>query len=118
MQNITMNGQYTLDGLAPVKKRRPCEYSFSRYIGQIVRDHRGVLRIKEIEPFYTIFDDNTCGSPHDLSPVDPDEYNEMIDVEIEYEEWVLNNDKSRDDTNRGIAKRNLEILYKIKRGEH
>lgn len=111
-------GQYSLFDNAPAVKRRPCEYSFSRYIGQLVRDHRGLHRIKEIEPFYTIFDDNTCGAPYDLVPVDPDEYSESIDVEIEYEEWMLNNDKSIDGTNRGIAKRNLEILYKIKRGEH
>lgn len=111
-----MNGQYTLDGLAPVKKRKPCEYSFSRYIGQLVRDHNGIHRIKEIEPFYTIFEDNTCGGPHDMTPVDPDEYNAMIDVEIEYNEWMLNNNASRDGTNKDIAKRNLIILNKIKKG--
>lgn len=107
-----MKGQLTLFGLAPTKKRRPCEYAFPRYIGQLVRDHNGIHEIAEVEEYYTIFTDNTCGTPHDLSPVDSTEYAEMIDVEIEYMENRL---KSKDDTSRNLAKRNLEVLTKIKR---
>ena len=99
-----MDGQYSLFGAAPLKKRKPCEYSFARYIGQIVKDHRGIHVIADIEEYYTIFSDNTCGTPHDLSPVNESEFKEMIDVEIEYNEWMLNG------SNKSIAEKNLKIL--------
>lgn len=88
-----INGQYTLKSYIPPKKRRPCEYSFNRYIGQMVKDHRGVHRIAEIEDFYTIYDDNTCGTPHDIIPLDPEERREALEVEREYFE---NKSRNRD----------------------
>ena len=107
-----MIGQYTLFGNAPKLKRRPCEYSFQRYIGQVVRDHRGTHVIAEIEDYYTIYTDNTVGTPHDMSPVDESEFKEMIETEIEYFEHVLS---GNNDTNKSIAKKNLEILRKLRR---
>ena len=107
-----MDGQLNIYSYAPVKKRRPCEYSFDRYIGQLVRDKHGVHKIAEIKEFYTIYEDGMVGSPHDMSPVNKVEYSEMIDVEIEY--WEEKS-KSKCGTNKGIAERNLKLLYDEKR---
>ena len=107
-----MVGQYSIFDNAPRVKRKPCEYAFQRYIGQVVRDHRGTHVIKEIEPFYTIYTDNTCGTPHDMSPEDESEYMEMIETEIEYNEHLL---MGKNDTNKSIARKNLEILRKLRR---
>ena len=106
-----MKGQFSLFGMAPMKKRKPCEYAFQRYVGQLVKDHRGIHVISEIETYYTIFSDNTIGTPHDLSPVDESEFMEMLETEIEYNEYLTN---GKDDTNRSIAQSNLEILRKLK----
>lgn len=108
-------GQYTLWDMSPtIKKRRPCEYSFRRYIGQKVKDHLGEHTISEIGTFYTYFTDGLCGTPHDLTPVDPVERMAAIDVDLEYFEYVAQNDSSRDQTNRNIALRNIEILKRYK----
>ena len=107
-----MYGQLSLFDNAPVKKHKPCEYSFHRYVGQKVYTLYGEIKtIAEIELYYTIFTDNTCGTPHDLTPVDPKEYAEMLDVEIEYNEYMA---AGKDYTNRSIAMRNLEILKREK----
>ena len=50
-----MDGQLTVYDLG--KKKRPCDYSFQRYIGQKVFIHtsNGPIkgRIDKIEPYYT-----------------------------------------------------------------
>ena len=110
MRQMCMKGQFNLFSYAPVKKRRPCEYSFDRYIGQLVRDRHGVHKIAEIKEFYTIYEDGMVGSPHDMSPVDEVEYLESINAEIEYCEHLAKNG-----SNKTIAENNLKILYEIKR---
>ncbi len=104
-----MDGQYELFGLINKKKRRPCEYSFQRYIGQRVIDGRGEHIIKQIEPYYTIYADGMVGSPYDMSPVNEKEYLESIRVEIEYEKHKLN---SQHKGTRSMAQKNIEILEK------
>lgn len=49
-----MNGQLSIFDIHNEKKR-PCDYSFQRYIGQEVELGCGVTgKITEIEPYYTI----------------------------------------------------------------
>lgn len=98
-----MDGQISIFGLAPVKKRKPCEYSFTRYIGQKVKCRDGVHIIKKIEPYYTFFTDGTIGTPHDMSPVDREEFIQYLEAEIEYQGTM----------NDSIAKKNLEILGRL-----
>ena len=112
MSKTAMNGQYELFSIMPPKKRKPCEYSFQRYIGQKVEDSHGTHTIKSIEQFYTFYEDGMVGSPHDMSPVNRDEYAEMIDVEIEYNQYLAN---GKDRTNRNIGISNLSILTEIKK---
>ena len=107
---ISNIGQYSLFDNSPVVKRQPCEYSFPRYIGQLVYNHNGTHRIKEIEPYYTIFDDNTVGTPHDLIPLDKNEHLESIEVEIEYMQYRIKTSKHGDST----AEKNLTILRQLK----
>ncbi len=104
-------GQLSIFSCIPERKRKPCEYSFQRYVGQLVRDNRGVHRIAEIEEYYTIYDDNTIGTPHDMIPVNAQEWKESLDCEIKYNEWKLS---SKIDTNRSIAKKNLIILRRLR----
>lgn len=101
-----MQGQYTIEGLAPRKKRRPCEYSFPRYIGQRVRDN-GEHIIAEIKPYYTIYTDGMVGTPHSMVPADPEEREQARAVEMEYQEY---RSRSKDAFNRSMAERNLRRL--------
>ncbi len=54
---------------------RPCNYSFTRYIGQKVRRWRTgeISRITEIFPYYTYLEDGTVGTPYDICEVKEDE---------------------------------------------
>ncbi len=68
-----MDGQFTLYDIN--KKKRPCEYSFQRFIGQKVRVRGKVGIIVEIEPYYTtVLQENSdsliCGTPYDLTPLE------------------------------------------------
>ena len=48
-----MDGQLSLFDVE--KKKRPCQYSFQRYIGQKVIVQDGVIgKIVKIEPYYTL----------------------------------------------------------------
>lgn len=51
---------------------RPCDYRFTRYIGQRVRRWRTgeIRRITEIFPYYTYLDDGTVGTPYDICPAE------------------------------------------------
>lgn len=108
-----MVGQFSLFEKPTEKKRRPCEYSFRRYEGQHVIDQHGEHVIEAIEPYYTFYTDGTIGTPHDMYPLDPEEYSDYIDEEIEYEE---RKSQSNDDMCRTLAKGNLKILYALKEG--
>lgn len=109
-----MQGQYTIDGLAPAKKRRPSAYPFSRYIGQRVRTNRGEHIIKAIEPYYTFFTDGMAGTPHDTMPADPEEWKQAMEVELEWNEYTLAT--SKDDLNRKMAARNVELIKAALKG--
>ena len=111
MRDDNITGQYTFLSYMPKKKTRPCEYSFDRYIGQIVQDHRGLHKIAEIQPFYTVYEDNTCGTPHDMSPADPEELKQKIENDIEYYRDMLNQNNR---TNQTIAIENLKVLERLK----
>lgn len=70
-----MDGQLSIfDVRSPQEKRRPCEYSFKRYIGQRVATNYHVGIICGIEPYYTRIrkadGSEVVGSPHDLTPLD------------------------------------------------
>ena len=80
MKQIT--GQMSLFDIHESGKRKPCEYSFQRYIGQEVGLGCGVRgRITEIEAYYTIItardkDGITrdfCGGPCDVYPIREEE---------------------------------------------
>ena len=110
-----MDGQFSLFGsIAPEKKRSPGEYAFDRYIGQLVRDSHGVHKIAGIEEYYTIYDDNTCGTPHDMCPVEEKEFAEYLEKEIEYEQHKIDTYKGYDGM-RSIYENNLKILLEEKR---
>lgn len=112
MKNITIPGQITLWSMEPIlKRRRPCEYSFQRYIGQKVRDHNGIHTISGINGYYTYFEDGTIGTPT-MSPVDKYELLESIKVDLEYYRHVDKTDHTRDRTSGNIANRNVLILEK------
>lgn len=70
-----MKGQLSLFDIRPDNhKRRPCEYSFKRYIGQRVK-FRGQTTgvIKSIEPYYTIISTSRgelAGTPTTIWPVE------------------------------------------------
>lgn len=75
-----IKGQLSLfDIQEPGHERRPCEYSFQRYIGQRVRSKskygvQYVGVITGIGPYYTdILTDNGCqiaGTPYDVEPLE------------------------------------------------
>ena len=67
MAEIT--GQLTM---FDTQKDRPCDYSFRRYIGQLVlRWRTGELaRITDIKPYYTYLDDGTVATPYDICEVE------------------------------------------------
>ena len=102
---MIMEGQYSLFDNAPIRKRKPGEYSFHRYIGQKVSSFGKIHTIVGIDTYYTFFEDRTGGTPHDTLPVDPKERLESLQTELEYMEYRYNRDKY--DT---IAKKNIEIL--------
>ena len=54
------------------KPKRPCDYSFVRYIGQTVRRWRTdeISKITEIKPYYTYLDDGSVATPYDIVPVE------------------------------------------------
>ncbi len=70
-----IEGQLSLfDIRDTTKKRRPCEYSFERYIGQRVVFKGGIAgTVTEIEPYYTTIktDDGgeLAGTPTTISPL-------------------------------------------------
>ena len=66
-----LNGQLTIFDTPEEGRRRPCDYSFRRYIGQKVRRWRTgeILRITEIKPYYTYLDDGSVATPTDLCEV-------------------------------------------------
>lgn len=103
-----MEGQYSLFDNAPLLKRKPCEYSFHRYIGQKVSSFGKTHTIVDIDTYYTFFEDRTGGTPHDTLPVDPKERLEAHKTDLEYEEYRCNRDKY--DT---TAKKNIEILQSL-----
>lgn len=104
---MIMEGQYSLFDNAPIRKRKPCEYSFHRYVGQKVSSFGKTHTIVDIDTYYTFFEDRTVGTPHDTFPVDPKERLEAYKTELECEEYRYNRDKY--DT---IAKKNIEILQR------
>ena len=70
-----MDGQYSIfDMHTGQEKRKPCEYAFKRYMGQMVASGRYVGTICKIEPYYTHIrtadGEVVAGSPHDLVPLD------------------------------------------------
>lgn len=71
-----IKGQYSIFGAD--SKAKGVHYNFNRYIGQKVRDSHGEHIIKEIEKYYTIYEDGMVGTPHDLTPVDHDERMEYL----------------------------------------
>lgn len=103
-----LTGQYTIYSFFQ-KKTRPADYSFQRYIGQKVYDSHGIHTIKEIEPFYTIYDDGMVGSPHDMSPVNKRELMESLVVEHEYFSELLRKDHS---SFRSVYAKNIELIEK------
>lgn len=105
----TMN-QYTLFDINQ-KKEKPCDYSFKRYIGQKVADHRGIHEISEVHEFYTYYTDGTCGTPHDMYPVDPEERREALEEELEYFTDLFNRTPERDSF-RSIFANNIKIIKK------
>lgn len=109
-----MKGQYSLFDNAPVLRRRPCEYPFKRYIGQKVRDNNGEHIISEIHGFYTYYTDGLCGTPHNMHPVDQQEYLEAIETDIEYFENSLKTCTAVDGTKQMFQK-NLDILYRLRK---
>ena len=81
-----MDGQLTIYDLG--KKKRPCDYSFQRYIGQNVFIHtsKGPIkgRIDKIEPYYTYIkaEDKElyyAGTPYNVSPAEGSEKNERTE---------------------------------------
>lgn len=68
-----MQGQQTLFDLPTGEKRKPCEYYFQRFIGQVVQDRNGrVGKITKIGPYYTEFEvlgEPFVGTPTTISPV-------------------------------------------------
>lgn len=104
---MIMEGQYSLFDNAPIRKRKPGEYSFHRYIGQKVSSFGKTHTIVGIDVYYTFFENRTIGTPHDTLPVDTKERLEAYKTELEYMEHRYNRDKY--DT---IAKKNIEILQK------
>ena len=71
-----MDGQYSMfDIHDETKPRRPCEYSFQRYIGQRVRLSNGITgKIAEINPYYTdvLGEDGNqyVGTPTTTAPIE------------------------------------------------
>lgn len=65
------NGQLTMFD-TPEGRRRPCDYSFRRYIGQKVKRWRTgkICRITGIKPYYTYLDDGSVATPTDLCEVE------------------------------------------------
>ena len=68
------------------EKRRPCDYTFLRYLGQRVRligvlggdDVKGTVHM--MEPYYTIVKTDggmlMCGTPYNTAPENKEEYYE------------------------------------------
>ena len=102
-----MDEQINIFGVAPLKKRKPCEYSFARYEGQRVRDHHGEHIIAKVEEFYTIYTDGTVGTPHNMSPVDESEREASLLTELEYNEHIFSQNKD------SIAGHNIEIIKNL-----
>ena len=63
-----LNGQLSMFDMPEAERKRPCDYSFRRYIGQEVRRWRTgeILRITQIKPYYTYLDDGSVGTPYDI----------------------------------------------------
>ena len=73
-----MDGQYTIWDI-PGSTRKPCEYSFPRYIGQKVVFWRDGLQgvITEIGPYYTtvrVGREEYAGTPTTIAPVKEGEW--------------------------------------------
>lgn len=73
-----MVGQYSIWDIHEGPVRKPCEYSFPRYIGQSVVFWRDGLQgvITEIGPYYTtvrVGREEYAGTPTTIAPVKEDE---------------------------------------------
>lgn len=102
-----MEGQYSLFDNAPIRKRKPGEYSFHRYIGQKVSSFGKTHTIVDIDTYYTFFEDRTGGTPHDTLPIDPKEVLEAHKTELEYQEYRFSREHD------SISKNNIEILKRL-----
>ena len=73
-----MTGQMSIFDLGaeePERKRKPCEYSFKRYIGQRVQLDNGMYgKISTIEEYYTVIESDNgrylIGTPTTMAPVE------------------------------------------------
>ena len=74
-----MDGQMNIFD-QPREKKKPCEYGFTRYIGQKVRLHSGeVGTVVCIDSYYTTVKTDKgllCGTPTTMGPVNREEYYE------------------------------------------
>ena len=102
-----MEGQYSLFDNAPLRKRKPGEYSFHRYIGQKVSSFGKTHTIVDIDTYYTFFEDRTGGTPHDTLQIDPKERLEAHKTELEYQEYRFSREHD------SISKNNIEILKRL-----
>ena len=105
-----LKGQYSIFGLL-YTKRRPAQYSFPRYLGQKVICRGEEHTITGIDKYYTFFEDNTGGTPHDTVPADKKEYIESLIVELEYEHYKLDHCEPGDSFRKTYIK-NIELLEK------
>ena len=111
-----MDGQMNLAQFTWITKRRPCEYSFFRYVGQRVSTlHHEIKTIAEIEPYYTIFTDRTVGTPYDTIPIDSVEKNVALQCELEYQNWRLSKEKDICEKNRIL--KNIECIKEALHGK-
>ena len=72
-----MNGQMTIFDV-PRKNIRPCEYSFQRYIGQVVRTKNGQTgKVTKISAYYTDIEtekgDVYIGTPTTITPIEQED---------------------------------------------
>lgn len=108
-----INGQYSIFGAD--KEAGSCGYRFDRYIGQKVNDHNGEHIIKEIWPYYTLFEDGMVGTPFDLSPVDYEERTAYLRNELRVE--IQLEKKEKDLSFKSIHMENIRKIIKAMKEE-
>lgn len=108
-----INGQYSIFGAD--KEADSCGYRFDRYIGQKVKDHNGDHIIKEIWPYYTLFEDGMVGTPFDLSPVDHEERMAYLRNELRVEIQLAK--KEKDSSFKSIHIENIRKIIKAMKEE-